>query len=63
IPAITINGLLAVTICKGYTTKEFFLKWLLECVLPKINLYLGPRPILVMDNDSWHHDEKIYEAI
>jgi transposase len=63
LPAITIDGLLAVTVYKGHTTKEFFLQWLLDEVLPKMNPYPGPRSILVMDNASWHHDGRILAAI
>lgn len=63
LPAITISGLLDVTVYKGHTTKEFFLTWLLEKVLPQMTAYPGPRSILVMDNASWHHDDAIYKAV
>lgn len=63
LPAITIDGLLAVWVFKGHTTKEVFLQWLIDEVLMKMNPFPGPRSILVMDNASWHHDQAIYDAV
>lgn len=63
LPAITISGLLNVTVYKGHMTKEFFLTWLLEKVLPQMTAYPGPRSILVMDNASWHHNNAIYKVV
>ena len=66
LPAITVDGLLNVLVYKGSTTKEGFILWLKDCLLPKMKPFPDRNSILVMDNASWHHDvviQALYAAV
>ena len=58
-PAITIHGLLEMLVWQGQSTKEGFIAWLRDKIIPQMNPFPGPNSILVMDNASWHHDKRI----
>lgn len=59
LPAITVDGILDLLVYKGHTDKDGFVAWLENGVLPKMNRFPGPNSILVMDNASWHHDNRV----
>ena len=51
---------LCATFCfEGYTNQEVFLTWIKECLLREV--FQGKT--LVMDNISFHHNQKVKEAI
>ena len=59
LPAITVDGILDLLVYKGHTDKDGFVAWLENGVLPKMSRFPGPNSILVMDNASWHHDDRV----
>ena len=58
--AVTVNGYLeGALVIQGSITKEIFVWWLLNRVLPQ----LVPGTILVMDNASIHHNMGLEDAL
>lgn len=59
LPALSINGFMldATLIVQGSVTKAIFEHWLEHLLLPQ----LSPGKVLVMDNCSTHHSEKVRE--
>lgn len=65
IPVMTTRGIEDVFVCKGSVDGEVFQQFLCQCVLPIILPFDGnnPRSVVVMDNASIHHLERVYDII
>ncbi|KAI4850121.1 hypothetical protein E4T44_02934 [Aureobasidium sp. EXF-8845] len=61
LPALDINGYLpgATLVVEGAVTQAIYEHWLEANVLPQCEPYPGRRSIVIMDNCSTHHSEKI----
>jgi transposase len=58
LPAYTQDGIIFVRVFKGSTNSIVF-EDLIEQLLPSMNPWPGPKSVLVMDNASIHHTERI----
>jgi transposase len=56
-----LEGILAVSIYKGSTDLSLFECFLEHILLPKCGKYPEKHSVIVMDNASFHHSEKIYQ--
>ena len=65
IPVMTTRGIEDVFVCKGSVDGEVFQQFLCQCVLPIILPFDGnnPQSVVVMDNASIHHLERVYDII
>ena len=54
LPAYTIDGYISAIVKQGSITKEDFVDFVTNHVLPKCNPWPGPRSLLLMDNCSTH---------
>ena len=65
IPVMATRGIEDVFVCKGSVDGEVFQQFLCQCVLPIILPFDGnnPRSVVVMDNASIHHLERVYDII
>lgn len=65
IPVMTTRGIEDVYVCTGSVNGDVFEQFLCQCVLPIILPFDGnnPRSVIVMDNASIHHVERVYEII
>jgi transposase len=59
-----INGYIESRTFRGTYTGEIFEEFIIEQVLPKCTLYLGPQLVIVIDNASVHYSylERIKEV-
>lgn len=58
LPALTIKGILGLSVYKGATDGQGFVDYIEAKVLPKTSPFPGPNSVLVMDNASFHfHDD------
>jgi len=55
LPAFTIAGYIACNVYRGAVTKEDYIAFLEEDLLPLCGQYPNPRSIIIMDNCSIHH--------
>ena len=62
---MTTRGIEDVFVCSQSVDGEVFQQFLCQCVLPIILPFDGnnPRSIVVMDNASIHHLERVYDII
>ena len=62
---MTTRGIEDVCVCKGSVDGEVFQQFLCQCVLPIILPFDGnnPRSVIVMDNASIHHLERVCDII
>ncbi|KAJ3536464.1 hypothetical protein NMY22_g6034 [Coprinellus aureogranulatus] len=58
---LTLDGIVAKTAVEGSMTRELYLQFLENTVLPQCSPYPGPRSVLVMDNARIHHGDEILE--
>jgi transposase len=63
LPALTLEGIIALDIFEGSVNKERFLKFIQEQVAPLLNPYPGPCSVVILDNCAIHHDEDIRQII
>ena len=59
LPAYTSEGVLAASIYKGATDTSIFVDFLENILLPKCGKYPAKNSVIVMDNASIHHCERI----
>src|SRR5205814_536577 len=62
LPALSLDGLLALSAYPGSTNAEGFFVWLVEMLLPKMNPFPQPNSVIVMDNASWHYHDLVQQA-
>ena len=55
LPAFTIDGYIACNVYRGAVTKEDYIAFLEEDLLPLCGQYPNARSIIIMDNCSIHH--------
>jgi hypothetical protein len=55
LPAFTVDGYIACNVYRGAVSKEDYIAFLDEDLLPLCGPYPAPRSIIVMDNCSIHH--------
>ncbi|KIK81926.1 hypothetical protein PAXRUDRAFT_154919, partial [Paxillus rubicundulus Ve08.2h10] len=58
LPALSIDGIIALDIFEGSVNKDRFLAFIWNQVAPKLAPYPGPHSVVVMDNASIHHDDE-----
>ncbi|GET01199.1 homeodomain-like protein [Rhizophagus clarus] len=63
LPALSLDGILAVDIMVGSYNKERFCAFILSQVLPLMNLYPQKNSVLVMDNAVIHHNVELVRII
>jgi transposase len=61
LPAYTLDGILAYDVYQGSTDSSAYETFLRSFVLPKCNPFPAKNSVLVMDNASFHHSERIRE--
>ena len=59
LPAYTVNGVLVALVYKGLTNSEGFEFWVANTLLPRCNRFPAERSVVVMDNASFHHSERM----
>jgi transposase len=61
LPALSIDGYLpgSTLVVEGAVTQEIFEHWLETAILPRCEPFPGKRSIVIMDNCSTHHSEKV----
>ncbi|KAE9399506.1 hypothetical protein BT96DRAFT_759627, partial [Gymnopus androsaceus JB14] len=62
LPALTVDGIIALDLFEGTLNKERFLQFLRQDLVPLLNPYPGPRSVVMLDNCAVHHDD-IFRAI
>ena len=55
LPAMTVDGYIALIVHQGAVNKELFLDFLQDYVLPLCNPYPEPRSVIIMDNAAIHN--------
>ncbi|CAG8521423.1 3691_t:CDS:2 [Paraglomus occultum] len=55
LPALTVEGIVAVEIMEGSCDKEKFSEFILSRVIPCMNQYPGSNSVIVLDNAAIHH--------
>ncbi|THV00007.1 hypothetical protein K435DRAFT_609970, partial [Dendrothele bispora CBS 962.96] len=63
LPALTVDGIIALDIFKGTTDTETFIRFLKDQLAPQLTPYPGPRSVVILDNASIHHAEEIRAII
>nr|CAG8519384.1 14370_t:CDS:2 [Entrophospora candida] len=63
LPALTLEGYIALDIMEGNCTKERFQSFILAQILPLMNPYPQKNSVLVMDNAVIHHDDKMIQLM
>ncbi|KIO27634.1 hypothetical protein M407DRAFT_44295, partial [Tulasnella calospora MUT 4182] len=63
IPALTLNGVIAVEILEGGVNRERFADFLSNHLAGLLNPFPQPRSVVVMDNVAIHHGEDIRKII
>jgi DDE superfamily endonuclease len=61
LPAYTVDGILTYDVYQGTTDSSAYEAFLETRVLPKCNPFPARNSVLVMDNASFHHSERIQE--
>jgi hypothetical protein len=59
LPAMTINGYIALEIYQGGFNQQRFNDFLQYQVLPQCTPYSGPRSVIILDNASIHHSDEV----
>ena len=59
LPAYTVDGVLAASVYKGSINGEGFKFWVVNILLPRCNRFPAKRSVVVMDNASFHHLERM----
>jgi hypothetical protein len=64
LPALDIDGYLpgSTLVVEGAVTQTIFVHWLETAILPRCEPFPGRRSIVIMDNCSTHHSEKVSVA-
>ncbi|PKB97738.1 hypothetical protein RhiirA5_246943, partial [Rhizophagus irregularis] len=63
LPALSLDGIIALDIMEGSCNKERFRNFILAKVLPNMNAFPQQNNVLVMDNAQIHHDEYLVNFI
>ncbi|KZP18180.1 hypothetical protein FIBSPDRAFT_683360, partial [Athelia psychrophila] len=63
LPALSLDGIIAMDIFPGSVNRERYLHFLREQLAPLLNPYPGKRSVVIMDNCAIHHDEEIRSLI
>ncbi|CAG8676982.1 10566_t:CDS:2, partial [Ambispora leptoticha] len=63
LPALTLDGIIAVDIMEGSCSKIRFKEFVISQVLPQMNSYPHARSVLVLDNARIHHDDRLLEYL
>ncbi|PKY55793.1 hypothetical protein RhiirA4_329807, partial [Rhizophagus irregularis] len=62
LPALTLQGFIAIDIMEGSCIKERFKNFIIS-ELPKMNPYPGPNSVIILVNARIHHDESLIEFL
>ena len=65
VAAMSTRGIEDIDICEGTTNGETFTRFLERCIVPILQPFNGsnPRSVVVLDNASIHHSERIQQLI
>ncbi|KAI9059853.1 hypothetical protein FKP32DRAFT_1578970 [Trametes sanguinea] len=63
LPALSVDGIIALDIFEGSVNKERFISFVQNDLAPKLTPYPGPRSVVVMDNCAIHHDEEVRQIV
>lgn len=63
LPALTIDGYMAVRVVEGSIDGAEFYDFVLNDVLPSMNPFPGPNSVIVLDNCSTHKSDALREAV
>ncbi|GBC10608.1 hypothetical protein RclHR1_09770011 [Rhizophagus clarus] len=63
LPALLLQGIIAVDIMEGSYTKKRFKEFIILNVVPQMNAYPSEYSVLVLDNARIHHDKDLIEYI
>ncbi|GES95727.1 hypothetical protein GLOIN_2v1434041 [Rhizophagus clarus] len=63
LPALSLEGFIAVNIMEGSCDKERFKTFVLTQLIPQMNPYPAKHSVLVMDNARIHHDDDLVTAV
>ncbi|KZV84582.1 hypothetical protein EXIGLDRAFT_591274, partial [Exidia glandulosa HHB12029] len=63
LPALSLDGMIALDIFEGSVTRERFIEFLRNQLCPVLQPFPGKNSVVVMDNCSTHHDEEIRALI
>lgn len=63
LPALTVDGIIALDIIEGAVNKEKFIAFVKEQLAPILNPYPGRNSVVVLDNCAIHHDEDVRRII
>lgn len=62
LPALTIDGYMAIAVYRGGVNAEQYEDFVKTQVLPKCSPWPGPRSIIIMDNCKIHHETVYFSA-
>ncbi|GBB83339.1 hypothetical protein RclHR1_10070001 [Rhizophagus clarus] len=63
LPALTLDGFVAIDIFEGAYDKKRFIDFILDQVVPIMNPYPGSNSVIMMDNARIHHDANLISIL
>ncbi|PKB98454.1 hypothetical protein RhiirA5_262809, partial [Rhizophagus irregularis] len=63
LPALTLDGFVAVDVFEGACDKNKFINFVLNKVVPIMNSYPGNNSVIIMDNARIHHDADLISLL
>ncbi|TDL24672.1 hypothetical protein BD410DRAFT_719484, partial [Rickenella mellea] len=63
LPALSLDGIIAVDLFEGSVNRERFVHFLRDHLAPCLNPFPMEQSVVVMDNCTIHHDEDIRQII
>ncbi|KAG2046096.1 hypothetical protein BDR06DRAFT_844195, partial [Suillus hirtellus] len=63
LPALSVDGIVALDIFEGSVNKELFINFLRDQIAPISTPWPGPRSVVVLDNCAIRHDENVRRII
>ncbi|GES84484.1 hypothetical protein GLOIN_2v1435777 [Rhizophagus clarus] len=61
--ALTLDGFIVAEVIKWSCTKEFLQAFIINQVIPQINLFPGKNSIIIINNARIHHDEALVGSV
>ncbi|GES79396.1 TPR domain-containing protein [Rhizophagus clarus] len=63
LPALSLQGIIAIDIMEGSCTKDKFKEFVILNVVSQMNSYPAEQNVFVFDNTRIHHDQDLIEYI
>ncbi|KZV78465.1 hypothetical protein EXIGLDRAFT_592507, partial [Exidia glandulosa HHB12029] len=63
LPALSLDGIIALDVFEGAVNRERLLSWIFHELGPELNPYPGKHSVVIMDNCRTHHGDDIRHII